>query len=118
MTGNPLPWLVLASIVAGSLVYKGYLKLPSSPQEVGITPIPTAIAQAGAGPVPGVDIDALVKLGSGVLGLAFAKAKRLEAEEGLARRIAEDAGTAIEATFTAPFSVPAPAGPGSPPVNP
>lgn len=107
MTGNPLPWIVLASVVVVSLYFKGYLKLPAKKIDEPIPPASTVNGVTASGQT---DINALVGLGSYALGLAFAKAKRLEAEEGLAHRIALEAGATIEATFTAPFSPPAPAG--------
>lgn len=107
MSGNPLPWIVLASVVLASLHFKGYLKLPAGKPAEPLPPASTVQQEAGPGRA---DIDALVGLGSYALGVAFAKAKRIEAEEGLAHRIALEAGATIEATFTNPFSTPAPAG--------
>lgn len=110
MTGNPTPWIVIAAIVLVALYFKGHLKLPATkPANVNL-PGPTALAPSG----PAVDVDGLVKLGSYVLGLAFAKAVRIEAESSLAGKIARDAGEAIHKQFTDPFSVPAPAGPNLP----
>ena len=88
---------------------KGYLRFPAS----------TASPPSPLNPAPGVDrpdphADDLSRLPSLTLGLAFAKAKRREAEDELAFQIARDAGEAIHATFTAPFSKPESAGPPSP----
>lgn len=110
MTGNPLPWIVLAAVVAATLFLKGYVKLPTgrpaSPQTGASIQAPQS--------APGVDVDALAKLGSYVLGLAFAKAVRLEAESVLTNKVARDATDAMTAMFTAPFSAPASAGPAQP----
>ncbi len=95
MTNNLTPYVVLAALVAASLIWKGYLKLP--------------IQVPSAHPPEERCRSSSPKLGSDVLGLAFAKAKRREAEDGLAEQIARQAGASIHATFTAPFS-PAPAG--------
>lgn len=106
MSGNPLPWIVLAAIVAATLVMKGYVKFPS-----GRPAFPSAASTVqSVASSPTVDVDALAKLGSFSLGLAFAKAVRAEAESTLAHTIARQAGESIHATFTAPFSPPAPAG--------
>ena len=102
MTGNPLPWIIIASAVLLTLIYKGQLRLPT-PKPANATPTR-----------PAPDVDGLVKLGSFILGLAFAKAVRIEAEASIAGQIASDAGKAIHEKFTAPFSVPAPAGPSTP----
>ena len=106
MSGNPLPWIVLAAIVVVSLHVKGYLKFPATKPDFQEPSAPGRVPTVASA----TDIDALVRLGSHALGLAFAKAKRIEAEEGLAHRIALEAGASIEATFTAPFSKPEPAG--------
>jgi hypothetical protein len=111
MTGNPLPWIVLSAIVAVTLVLKGYVKFPSSrtaaPSTGPATTVQSLDPFATHGPV---DIDALVKVGSYALGVAFAKAVRAEAEMSLACTVARDAETEIRSRFTAPFKSPAPAG--------
>ena len=79
MSGNPLPWIVLASVVLGSLLFKGYLKFPAAkPAANAICPRQSHSQVAGPGPAN----DRTPWSGSGVtlLGLAFAKAKRIEAE--------------------------------------
>ena len=107
MTNNLTPYIALALAVAASLAWKGYIKLPV---RAPAAPAPGPTVMTAAGPSPAADADELSRYGSHVLGLAFAKAKRREAEEGLAEQIARQAGETIHATFTAPFS-PAPAGP-------
>jgi hypothetical protein len=112
MTGNPLPWAVLAAVVFVTLAFKGYVKLPPLARPAGPALPPPAAAAQTPSTRSAVDPDELAKLGSLTLGLAFAKAKRREAEEHIAYEIARTAGEAIHATFTGPFSPPAPAGQG------
>ena len=108
MTNNLAPYIVLAAIVAASLVWKGYFKFPSLAKAAS-NPGPSNLANGLESP-SAVDIDSLVKLGSDTLGLAFAKAVRAEAESAVGGQFAREAAEALHAKFTAPFS-PAPAGP-------
>lgn len=106
MTGNPLPWIALLGVVVVTLLYKGYVKLPSAP------------ARGHGHHTPPQSSSSV--LGSQDLGILFAQAMRREAEEEMARQFAREAGDQIKSTFTAPFLPPAPAGqapsqPGNPP---
>lgn len=110
MSGNPWLWIALASVVIVALVNKGYIKLPS----LGTLTQPaakTALSQPQSNTTYGAATPSeswlLERLDSGTLGVYFALAKRREAEAELAHKIASDAGDAIKATFTAPFSPPA-----------
>jgi len=108
MSGNPMPWIVLASVVLASLYLKGYLKFPPAPSAVVNLPGP-AVQSPSQGQST-INIDDLAKLGSYTLGLAFAKAVRAEAESTVAGQIARDAAETIHARFSSPFSMPGPAG--------
>lgn len=108
MTGNPLPWIVIAAVVVMTLYAKGHLRLPAlkakpSRENANFTSAPDIFG-------PKVDIDALAKLGSYVLGVALAKSVRAEAETSLAHQMGQDATRAMSERVTAPFSEPAPAG--------
>lgn len=113
MSGNPLPWIVIAGIVLVALYLKGYFRLPVSAKQSSpaLTPGPVNLTADTPSRTSGIDVDNLAKLGSYTLGLAFAKAVRAEAESTVAGQFARDAGEALHAKFTAPFSAPAPAGP-------
>lgn len=64
MSGNPLPWIVLASVVLASLHFKGYLKLPAA--KPAAPHQSSSIVSQVAGPGP-ANIDSLVGLGSHAL---------------------------------------------------
>lgn len=107
MLANPMPWIILSAAVVVTLFFKGHLKLPVARAASQLRSVMTPTAS----PTNTVDVDALAKLGSHVLGVALAKAVRAEAEATIAFKMASDATAAIHATFTSPFSQPAPAGP-------
>lgn len=111
MSGNMMPWLILAAVVVATLAYKGYLKMPAS-HSASRPPTPVNPPMAGVTYQSATPAEAhiLERLDSHTLGVYFALAKRREVEAGLAHKIADDAGKDIEATFTAPFSKPAPTG--------
>lgn len=121
MTGNLMPWIILAAVVLATLTYKGYFKLPSAPAvPPGPSSVGTTWAMSHSAPSES-NIDGLAKLGSYVLGLALARAVRSEAEATIGGTFAREAAEALHAKFTAPFSAPAPAptaGPAGGPPNP
>lgn len=98
MTGNLMPWIIMALIVLASLIWKGYVKMPPFSRH------PQAMPPAGPAPlVPGGPSIST----STYLGVLFAQAVRREAEEEIAGLIAKQAQDSIKATFQAPFSPPA-----------
>jgi hypothetical protein len=89
---NPYAWAALAAIAVAVLYNKGYFGLPKQ----------RARPASSTSAVPALDgIDALT------LGVAFARAKRIEALNGMDAKFANDAGDALAVRYTAPFSQPA-----------
>lgn len=117
MSANPLPWFIIASVVLLMLAMKGHLKFPAFPHAASPSPSASAVNALDA-LVSRPDVNELAKLGSYALGIAFAKSIRAEAETALAHKIAQEAGEAIHAKFTDPFSPPGQAGQDHPPVAP
>jgi hypothetical protein len=108
-TATYLPWIVMIGIVLISLVWKGYIKLPgfgatrcfAPPDATRPTISPNAVyARTSEYGIPNYS--------SHELGVAFAKAKRKEAELELDTNFAKTAGDALKASYTAPFSQAAP----------
>lgn len=120
MTDNLTPWLVLAAIVALTLVWKGYIRLPTSlsggsnnkaiavPIAVPMGYPPSNLENPARGAMsPALnDSDLLDGFSAWQLGIAFAKAAKREAEHGLAQNIANSHLNDMMATFQGPFSVP------------
>lgn len=123
MSSNPLPWLVLAGIIALVLAFKGYLKPPASwarqPANKPFTG-PDAVQspnqmQADPRSSYGSDLD---RYDARDLGIAFARAARREAEQSLHRDIAFKHLDEMMATFQSPFvAPPAPPAAGSDPAK-
>lgn len=118
MSGNPLPWLILFALVVGVLAFKGYIRLPSTKPRPASFP-PASVVQAPAS-VPMPAAPGLEDHPAWILGLAFAKAAKREAEHGLASTIANQHLDDMIARFQSPFSPPAPpaAGPSPAPAGP
>jgi hypothetical protein len=129
MTNNLTPWIVLGGIVLVSLYWKGYFGklLPSSrlgfsrsaaiqamdPNAANVqTPNPN-VSNVTHGDASPAEAWLLERLDAETLGVYFALAMRRRAESEVARKIAEDAGDKIKATFAAPFA-PAPPAAGEP----
>lgn len=116
MTGNYLPWIAAACILLVSLIWKGYVKNPFL-KAAPTAPHQAVVSYATDTPSRQAPVN-LEGLDSHYLGLAFARAKRREAEDGIAYEMAKQAGDLITAAFTAPFAKPAPAGPTPPAAAP
>jgi hypothetical protein len=108
MTNNLTAWLVLAAIVVVTLVWKGYIKLPSQFRQPRQLPSPR-IMNGCDSPIDRAPSPVrLEEYGSHALAVAFARSARREAEDEVAFRMADDAARKIRQSFMAPFSVPAP----------
>lgn len=115
MTANYLPWLVLLAIVAVSLVFKGYVKLPGAGRSQQPAPQGQTMGHAVTNKPP--VIADLEFYDSRTLAFYLSLASRREAERAFANQVADQAVEAAKAAHSAPFSAPAPAGQTQPPAS-
>ena len=95
MTSNPMPWIILAGIVAGSLYLKGYFG-SFSPTEAR-----HANRKKKAG---GKDVERLSNFDARTLGIAWGIALKREADEAIAGNLTQEAAASLTKRFTDPFS--------------
>jgi hypothetical protein len=97
MGGIATPWFILGLVALAILALKGYIPLSLSGRPKPSLGSPRSSERAPATPLDEVPADEL--------GMAFARAKRREAEDDVAKAVLDRAGKTIKEAFTAPFSV-------------
>lgn len=100
MSESMTPWLILAVAAAAILYLKGYIRLPST---AALSTKPASDSTTEKPKATSLD-----DVPADLLGMAWARSQKREAEEGVLAEIVGNAGKTIKESFSAPFSVAAP----------